>query len=376
MWDTMEAGHFRVSDEDGAWGKEDGSLIEVRGLTKYYGDILAIDHLDFTVERGRIYGFLGPNGAGKTTTMNIMTGCLAATEGTVVIDGHDIFEDPKEAKRQIGYLPEQPPLYLEMTPAEYLTFVAEAKGVPRAKRAAEVERVLERCSLEGMKDRLMRNLSKGYRQRVGLAQALIGDPPVVILDEPTVGLDPKQIIEIRDLIRSLGEKHTVILSSHILSEIRAVCDHILIISHGRLVASDTPEALMRRSQGMDHLRLTLRGDRARVEKALAAIAGVETVTFGEPEEAGALAVSLECSTDCREAVFFALAEIRTPILAMARERVNLEAVFLELTDDEQPPAGADTGGEDDEDERAEEPPTLDVDAMMQAKEAADDDSDL
>lgn len=209
-------------------------MIEVTNLTKKYGDHIAVDHLSFRVEKGQIYGFLGPNGAGKSTTMNIITGYLAATEGTVTIDGKDIQKDPEEAKRSIGYLPELPPLYVDMTVREYLEFVAELKKVPKKERKQQIDEVMEMTQITDMQQRLIKNLSKGYRQRVGLAQAILGYPEVIILDEPTVGLDPKQIIEIRDLIRKLGENHTVILSSHILSEVSAVCDHIMIIAHGKV----------------------------------------------------------------------------------------------------------------------------------------------
>ena len=218
-------------------------MITVEHLTKRYGSVTAVDDISFTLETGHIYGFLGPNGAGKSTTMNIMTGCLAASAGEVTIDGHDIFEDARQAKRLIGYLPEIPPLYTDETPWEYLCFVAQAKGIPAKQIPDEVARVVAETRLDEMAGRLIRNLSKGYRQRVGIAQALLGSPPYIILDEPTVGLDPLQIIEIRDLIRQLGEKHTVILSSHILSEVQAICESVLIIAHGKLVAFDTPQNL-------------------------------------------------------------------------------------------------------------------------------------
>lgn len=218
-------------------------MIEVKNLVKDYGGCLAVDHLSFTIRDGEIIGFLGPNGAGKSTTMNIMTGYLGATDGEVLIDGKNILEEPDEARRLIGYLPEIPPLYLDMTVLEYLSFAAELKKIPKKDREEAVSKAMELTMLNDVKGRLIKNLSKGYRQRVGLAQAVLGMPPVIILDEPTVGLDPKQIIEIRDLIKSLGKKHTVILSSHILSEVSAVCDHILIISHGRLAANGTPESL-------------------------------------------------------------------------------------------------------------------------------------
>ena len=242
-------------------------VIEVSGLTKRYGKNTAVDHLSFRVKKGQIYGFLGPNGAGKTTTMNMLTGYLAPTEGQIRIDGHDISEEPVEARRCIGYLPEIPPLYLDMTPLEYLRFAAELKGVAKEKREAEVERVMEKTQIQDMQERLIRHLSKGYRQRVGLAQALLGDPEVLILDEPMVGLDPKQIIEIRELIRSLGKKHTVILSSHILSEITSICDHVMIISHGKLAASDTPENLSHYMKNSDVCELKIRGSREACDQA-------------------------------------------------------------------------------------------------------------
>ncbi len=242
-------------------------VIEVSGLTKRYGKNTAVDHLSFRVKKGQIYGFLGPNGAGKTTTMNMLTGYLAPTEGQIRIDGHDISEEPVEARRCIGYLPEIPPLYLDMTPLEYLRFAAELKGVAKEKRESEVERVMEKTQIQDMQERLIRHLSKGYRQRVGLAQALLGDPEVLILDEPMVGLDPKQIIEIRELIRSLGKKHTVILSSHILSEITSICDHVMIISHGKLTASDTPENLSHYMKNSDVCELKIRGSREACDQA-------------------------------------------------------------------------------------------------------------
>ena len=243
-------------------------MIEVRHLTKKYGSHAAVDDLSFTIEKGVIYGFLGPNGAGKSTTMNIITGCLGATDGEVLIDGHSITEEPMAAKKLIGYLPELPPVYMDMTPEEYLRFILQAKKVPMAKRAEQLKSVMEKTRITEMKDRLIRNLSKGYRQRVGIAQALIGDPEIIILDEPTVGLDPAQIIEIRELIRELGKDHTIVLSSHILSEVQAVCDAIMIISHGRLVASDTAENLTTLFAGKTTLKLEIRADRDRAAAVL------------------------------------------------------------------------------------------------------------
>ena len=310
-------------------------MIEIRHLTKRYGSHTAVSDLSLTVEPGRIYGFLGPNGAGKSTTMNIMTGCLSATEGSVLIDGHDIFEEPDKAKALIGYLPELPPVYPDMTPREYLTFVARAKGVRKADHAAQIENALAVTQTDGVQHRLIRNLSKGYRQRVGIAQALLGDPHVVILDEPTVGLDPIQIIEIRDLIKTLGKTHTVILSSHILSEVRAVCDEIMILSNGKLVASDTPENLEKLFAGSMTLELTLRGEQSAIAAALSAVSGVSRVSFaaGEVEGAQGVIVETEPPADLSEAVFRACAKANLPILRMSMQKANLEDVFLELTAD-------------------------------------------
>ena len=246
-------------------------MIQVEKVTKRYGQRVAVDGLDFTVNRGEILGFLGPNGAGKSTTMNIITGYLSATEGAVRIDGHDILEEPAEAKRQIGYMPEHPPLYLDMTVEDYLGFVCEIKGVPRAGRRQAMDRPMEMLQIGGVRRRLIKNLSKGYRQRVGIAQALVGAPPVLILDEPTIGLDPQQIIETRTLIRGLGREHTVILSSHILPEVQAVCDRVLIINRGRIVASDTPENLSRGIVGENRLTLRVLGT---AEQALAILRSV------------------------------------------------------------------------------------------------------
>lgn len=243
-------------------------MIEVKDLVKRYSKNTAVDHLNFHVQKGQIYGFLGPNGAGKSTTMNMMTGYLAPTEGQILINGYDVAEDPMEARKCIGYLPEIPPLYPDMTVLEYLRFAAELKQVPKNERSTEIERVMDETRIKDMENRLIRHLSKGYKQRVGLAQALLGDPEVLILDEPMVGLDPKQIIEIRELIRGLGQKHTVILSSHILSEISSICDHVLIISNGKLVASDTPENLGSYMKHTDAMELQVRGSKEACEQAI------------------------------------------------------------------------------------------------------------
>ena len=243
-------------------------MIEVKDLVKRYSKNTAVDHLNFHVQKGQIYGFLGPNGAGKSTTMNMMTGYLALTEGQILINGYDVAEEPMEARKCIGYLPEIPPLYPDMTVLEYLRFAAELKQVPKNERSTEIERVMDETRIKDMENRLIRHLSKGYKQRVGLAQALLGDPEVLILDEPMVGLDPKQIIEIRELIRGLGQKHTVILSSHILSEISSICDHVLIISNGKLVASDTPENLGSYMKHTDAMELQVRGSKEACEQAI------------------------------------------------------------------------------------------------------------
>ena len=313
-------------------------MIEVTNLTKKYGDHIAVDHLSFRVEKGQIYGFLGPNGAGKSTTMNIITGYLAATEGTVTIDGKDVQKDPEEAKRAIGYLPELPPLYVDMTVREYLEFVAELKKVPKKERKQQIDEVMEMTQITDMQRRLIRNLSKGYRQRVGLAQAILGYPEVIILDEPTVGLDPKQIIEIRDLIRKLGENHTVILSSHILSEVSAVCDHIMIIAHGKLVASDSPENLQKLMSGSMELNLEVKGSAAAVKSALQEISQIDRIeenTEASKNVAKLKVISKE-NADIREQVFYALADAKLPILEMTHAEKSLEDIFLELTEDVAP----------------------------------------
>lgn len=313
-------------------------MIEVTNLTKKYGDHIAVDHLSFRVEKGQIYGFLGPNGAGKSTTMNIITGYLAATEGTVTIDGKDVQKDPEEAKCAIGYLPELPPLYVDMTVREYLDFVAELKKVPKKERKQQIDEVMEMTQITDMQQRLIRNLSKGYRQRVGLAQAILGYPEVIILDEPTVGLDPKQIIEIRDLIRKLGENHTVILSSHILSEVSAVCDHIMIIAHGKLVASDSPENLQKLMSGSMELDLEVKGSIAAVKSALQEISQIDRIeenTEASKNVAKLKVISKE-NADIREQVFYALADAKLPILEMTHAEKSLEDIFLELTEDVAP----------------------------------------
>ena len=307
-------------------------MIEVSHLTKRYGSHLALDDLSFTIPEGQIYGLLGPNGAGKSTTMNILTGCLAATSGRIRIDGVDIFEDPMAAKKHLGYLPELPPLYMDRTPEEYLRFVARAKGIGEVR--GELERVMALTQITDVKDRLIRNLSKGYRQRVGIAQAILGDPDIIILDEPTVGLDPRQITEIRELIQKLGENKTVILSSHILSEVQAVCDSILILSRGKLVACDTPDNLERLLTGGTALELEADTQPERLEKLLGNLPGVTGLTVGETAGKHAwarLETGKENLETLSKAVFFRLCEEKLPLLRLTPAKASLEDIFLELT---------------------------------------------
>jgi ABC-2 type transport system ATP-binding protein len=315
--------------------REGHKLIEVKNLTKKYGSHLAVDNLSFSVEKGMIYGFLGPNGAGKSTTMNIMTGYIAATEGTVMINGYDILKEPEKAKKCIGYLPELPPVYPDMTVLEYLKFVAEIKQVKKTERKQQIESVMEQTQITDVKNRLIRNLSKGYKQRVGLAQAIIGYPEVIILDEPTVGLDPKQIIEIRTLIKSLAKNHTIILSSHILSEVSAVCDHIMIISKGKLVASDTPDKLMGLMKGETVLELTVTGETQKLEEVLKNIDGVESYEISEGRGEGEISAQIHTSIDkdIRKELFYRLAASDMPIMQLGNDEKSLEDVFLELTGD-------------------------------------------
>ena len=305
-------------------------MIKVRNLTKKYGNHLAVNGISFDIKPGKIYGLLGPNGAGKSTTMNILTGCLAATSGEVKVDGHDIFEEPIEAKRHIGYLPEQPPVYGEMTPKEYLMFVAEAKGVPFEKSLRHVKEVMQLTQIYDVRNRLIRNLSKGYRQRVGIAQAMIGEPDVIILDEPTVGLDPAQIIEIRNLIKKLGRIKTVIISSHILAEISAVCDHVIIISHGNIVANDTLSNLEASASQNNAITLKIKGDKAKAEKLISSVSGVESAEYSESAGVVTVEITVKENTDIREVLFNAFASAKMPILDMHMNETTLEDIFLDL----------------------------------------------
>ena len=309
-------------------------MIEVRNLTKKYGDHIAVDHLSFKVDEGQVYGFLGPNGAGKSTTMNIMTGYLAATEGDVIINGYNILEEPEKAKRTIGYLPEIPPLYPDMTVREYLTFAAELKKVPRKEVKLAVVHAMQELSIMDVADRLIRHLSKGYKQRVGFAQAIIGDPETLILDEPTVGLDPKQIIEIRELIKSLGRRHTVILSSHILAEVSEICDTVLIMSRGRLVALDSPENLARKSAGVS-VTITSPARADELRTALCSLAHMTGVDFTDDGEGTVTArVTFDSEDDPRKDIIAALTAGGCAYYSVDVQRASLEDIFLELTDSE------------------------------------------
>ncbi|WFR56225.1 ATP-binding cassette domain-containing protein [Anaerocolumna sp. AGMB13025] len=308
-------------------------MIEVKNLVKKYGDHLAVDNLSFTVEKGQILGFLGPNGAGKSTTMNIITGYISATEGSVVIDGHDIFDEPEEAKKRIGYLPELPPLYQDMTVREYLNFVADLKLVKRSEKSKMIHKIMGMAKITDVSERLIKQLSKGYKQRVGLAQAMVGFPDVLILDEPTVGLDPMQIIEIRDLIKKLSKEHTIILSSHILSEVSAICDTVMIINKGKLIVSDTPDNLSKHIGGSNGLHLLIKGTREKINEALSDIEDITKIEYETRTQDGTIKLTAYCNedSDIREAVFYALCDAKCPILNMQSSNMSLEDIFLEVT---------------------------------------------
>ncbi len=312
-------------------------MIEMKHLVKQYGSHVAVDDLSLTVEPGRIYGFLGPNGAGKSTTMNIVTGYLGATGGTVTVDGHDVLAEPEEAKKCIGYLPESPPLYMDMSVLEYLEFAAELKRLPKARRRQYVDEAMEMTKVTDVSRRLIRNLSKGYRQRVGLSQAILGYPKIILLDEPTVGLDPKQIIEIRELMKTLGETHTVILSSHILSEVREVCDHIFILSKGKLVASDTTEHLLERvERGGRELELLVLGDGGRAVELLSQTGLAEGIELspGLPGGCASLTFQVKPEEDIRNFIIQEFVRAEIPLLEIKSMGKSLEDIFLELTNQE------------------------------------------
>lgn len=307
-------------------------MIEVKNLVKKYGNHLAVDHVNFTIEEGQIYGFLGPNGAGKSTTMNMITGYIGATEGDVIINGINILEHPEKAKKCIGYLPEIPPLYVDMTVIEYLTFVAQLKKIPKKQIDEAVEEVCVMVGLIEVAFRLIKNLSKGYRQRVGLAGAIIGFPDIIILDEPMVGLDPKQIIEVRELIRTLGEKHTVIISSHILAEIREICDRVIIIAKGKVVANDTPEHLESTLEAQEIIEVEIRTEDESLVSILDTVEGI--CSYSSHLEDGVLSITIESdgkNADICEDLALLYANNRTPLRKLNVNKASLEDIFLKLT---------------------------------------------
>jgi ABC-2 type transport system ATP-binding protein len=308
-------------------------LIDVEGLTKRYGERLAVDDISFSIPKGQIVGFLGPNGAGKTTTMNIITGYSSATQGRVSVGGNDILEEPEEAKRRIGYLPEQPPLYLELTVDEYLSFAAALKRIPAAARKRAQDRALELTSLADVRGRVIGHLSKGYRQRVGLAQALIAEPELLVLDEPTVGLDPIQIAEIRSLIREIGRERTVILSSHILPEVSAVCERILIIDQGRIVADGPADAISSGVEGSSSVVLRTPAEEGEARRILSAVPGALAITSLGSLEPGSVdfRIDAEKGADLRRDIFYAFAGADRPLIGMRVANLSLEEVFLKLT---------------------------------------------
>lgn len=308
-------------------------MIEIQNLTKRYGQILAVDNLNFTVEKGEILGFLGPNGAGKSTTMNIITGYLPSTEGTVKVSGFDIAQEPNEVKKRIGYLPENPPLYMDMTVDEYLNFVSQLKKVEKGERKKQISDIVELLRIADVRKRLIKNLSKGYKQRVGVAQALIGNPEVLILDEPTVGLDPNQILEVRNVIKDLGKEHTIILSTHIMQEVKAICERVVIIDKGKIVAVDTPENLSKNISNSAKMVVTIAGPKKAVLDALKGIYGVKHVDVLKKKEDDVFdyVVNSDKEIDVRKTVFFEFAKLGYPIMEFRTEEMDLEEVFRELT---------------------------------------------
>lgn len=310
-------------------------MIEIKNLFKLYGTKRAVDNISLTIEKGDIVGFLGPNGAGKTTTMNIITGYISSTLGTVTVDGIDISKEPDKVKKKIGYLPEKPPLYLDMTVEEYLDFVYEIKSVklPKKEHLAEI---MELVKIDDVKGRLIKNLSKGYRQRVGIAQALVGDPEILILDEPTVGLDPKQIKEIRSVIAKLGKDRTVIVSSHILAEIEAICKKVIIINRGKLMAQGTKEELSEKLSAANTLSVRIMGSLPEIKEELMKIDGITSAEAVSSTENGAydFKVTFDDGIDVRKDMFFALSEAGMPILELKSNKLTLEQIFLKLTSEE------------------------------------------
>ena len=309
-------------------------MIQVENLTKEYGDFLAVDHLSFTIEDGHVYGFLGPNGAGKSTTMNIIAGCLSASEGIVKIDGYDIFDEPDQAKKRIGYLPEHPPLYMNETPYDYLYFVAEAKGLKGAELLHQIHDVAEKTKIEDVMHKRISTLSKGYRQRVGIAQALLGNPSTIILDEPTVGLDPIQILEIRSLVKELGKTHTIIFSSHILSEVQAICDQILMISKGKLVAFDTPEHLERRFLATNEVSLLVDAEEKEVQKLLLKIPEIREIEMDVQDSYLRVLLHVEGENiyEISRKIYQGCAQYGFDLLELNLKKGSLEDVFIELSE--------------------------------------------
>lgn len=308
-------------------------MIKVEHLVKRYGNRNVVDDLSFEVEKGQIVGFLGPNGAGKSTTMNMITGYISATEGTIEIDGIDIFDEPEKAKKKIGYLPEQPPVYSDMLVREYLSFVCDLKGIKRDKKEQTISKVMRRTKTTDVAERLIKNLSKGYKQRVGLAGAMIGDPEILILDEPTVGLDPKQILEIRELIRELSKKHTILLSSHIMQEVSAVCNQIIIINEGKMIVKDTPDKISTHIEPTNEINLLVRGNSELLKSVLDKMEGIKEFSVKKTEQAEECEVFVVCDADqdIREELFFAFADVKCPIVEMTSREPSLEEVFIKLT---------------------------------------------
>ena len=307
-------------------------MIEIKNLVKHYGQVVAVDDISFKVKEGEIVGFLGPNGAGKSTTMNIITGYLPSTSGTVEVDGYDISLHPEEVKKRIGYLPEQPPLYNDMTVTEYLNFVSDLKKVPRDKRKGQLSDIMELVGLTDHRKRLIDNLSKGYRQRVGLAQSLVGNPKVLILDEPTVGLDPKQIVEIRRVIKALASDRTIILSTHILPEVSMICERVVIINKGKIAAEDTPDRLSQNLGRISKLNLTVKGDKDNVLKTIGNMSNIKYVAVASKSEDGVFKYVLETkdNSDIREELFYRMAESKMPILELKPSAVTLEDIFISV----------------------------------------------
>ena len=331
-------------------------MIEVKELTKRYAGVHAVDHISFRAEEGQILGLLGPNGAGKSTTLNMLTGYTAPTSGQILIDGKELRDIPCHERRQIGYLPEIPPLYPDMTTQEYLHFAAGLKRIPKSEQRKEVERVLDLTDTGSVKSRLIRNLSKGYHQRIGFAQAILGDPALLILDEPMSGLDPKQIAWLRELIRSLKDRHTVILSSHLLSEISALCDHILILSKGKAAASGSPDDLLRMMEAGRTLELTIKGEAAKLEAAVRSLESARDFTLKASDSSGQSSVTIRAEKDIREELFYVLAREQLPILELRPVQATLEKVFLELTQEPEsgtlPDGGENQAGRSSEEEKA------------------------